>query len=202
MRTSEQTNEINKSLIEAIPEIENLFPSAKGYGYDYIPLEDIINEIKPKLKKYGLAVIQLPVCPEILDHDNDRVGVETRVIHESGQWIEQSVFAKLTELSKGSNTQRLGATITYLRRYGLASIFGIAADVDIDAAFKEEKKIENILKKKTDEFLKIGNEVKEKMIPIDKNNFNNLVSAINAGKADYKRVNDALIYLRKTYNVK
>lgn len=198
MKTSEKTDEIFTALIKAIPNIKNLFPSAKGYGYDYIPLEDIIDEIKPKLEKYGLAVIQLPRSSESIDIE--RVGVTTRIIHNSGQWIEESVFAKLTNLSKGSNTQCLGATITYLRRYGLASVFGIAADVNIDTELQGKENIRENYQQKIDEFNQLIITIDQSIVdPVDKQNVKNLIELINKGKADFKRISNTIELLKKKY---
>jgi hypothetical protein len=198
MKTSENTNEIFTALITAIPNIKNLFPSAKGYGYDYIPLEDIIDEIKPKLGKYELAVIQLPVSSESIDIE--RVGVTTRIIHDSGQWIEESVFANLTNLSKGSNTQCLGATITYLRRYGLASVFGIAADVNIDTELQGKENIRENYQQKIDEFNQLIIKIDQSIVdPVDKQNVKNLIELINKGKADFKRISNTIELLKKKY---
>ena len=57
----------------------------------------------------------------------------TRVFHESGEWLEDQILMTDTELQgKANDTQKLGASITYFRRYVLSSIFGVSADEDVD----------------------------------------------------------------------
>jgi hypothetical protein len=46
--------------------------------------------------------------------------------------MEDTIIFSLTEISKANDTQKLGASITYFRRYALSAIFGIASDEDID----------------------------------------------------------------------
>jgi len=202
MRTSESVKEITGALIKSVPEIKNLFPSAKGFGYDYIPLEDIVDELKPKLAKHGLVVIQMPISNDGSAEEGSiiKVGVETRLLHESGEWIEQAVYAPLTDLKKGTNTQKLGATITYLRRYGLACIFGITADVDVDGQLTDEKpKINEQLTAKAKAFKSLARDIESRLDTLDRTNVANLLKAIEENKADHKRIENALNHLIKKY---
>jgi hypothetical protein len=135
MRTSETTKNIMTALIEVLPEIKNLYPEAKGYGYDYIPLQAVIDEIKGKLANYRLGVIQLPVS-----NDASSIGVCTRIIHDSGEWIEETFYSAPTTMKGTNNTQQIGAAITYLRRYALISLCGITGDTDTDGLTAAETK--------------------------------------------------------------
>jgi hypothetical protein len=48
-----------------------------------------------------------------------------------------------TELSgKTNDTQKVGASITYFRRYALSSIFGVAADEDVDGNLNNAKQVQ------------------------------------------------------------
>jgi hypothetical protein len=138
MKTSESVSNIFTALIKVLPEIKNLHPSAKGYGYDYIPLQDVIDEIKPKLKQLSLYFIQFPVSDSI-----EKIGVTTRIIHGSGEWIESTVFAAPTKNKNTNDAQAAGSTITYLRRYSLVSAFGITGDTDLDGKTDSENKSNN-----------------------------------------------------------
>lgn len=56
------------------------------------------------------------------------VTVRTRIIHGSGQWIEQDLEVPVT---MGANpAQAVGIAITYLKRYALQAIAGIPSDDD------------------------------------------------------------------------
>jgi len=54
------------------------------------------------------------------------VTVLTRLLHSSGQWMEDSVSAMLPN----GDPQAVGSAITYLRRYALQAVAGIAAEDD------------------------------------------------------------------------
>lgn len=92
----------------------------------YASLGAIIATSKPVLAKYGLAVTQL------VYNEGDQVGVETILMHSSGDRITTKISMG-TEAEKGkSAAQVAGSIITYLRRYSLAAILGMYADEDGD----------------------------------------------------------------------
>lgn len=66
------------------------------------------------------------------------VTVMTLIMHESGEYLETELSAE-AEPATGyvSALQQMGRAITYLRRYSLQSIAGIAAENDDDAALTE-----------------------------------------------------------------
>jgi len=57
------------------------------------------------------------------------IAVTTRFIHSSGEWIEDTIGAQVD----GRGLQAMGSTLTYLKRYALTAMLGIAADEDDDA---------------------------------------------------------------------
>lgn len=129
MRQSESVKNLVGSLVKVQSEIKNLYPSSKGYGYDYVPLEKIIDVLKIVLPKHGLGYIQLPFGGQ----NGTSVGLTTRIIHESGEWIEETAEFPITDMKGVNKTQAAGAAITYFRRYALISAFGITGDKDVDA---------------------------------------------------------------------
>jgi hypothetical protein len=95
-----------------------------SYGYTYAPLDAIIAEVRPVLARHGLAFWQ-----DVVPGPDDSVGVKTTLVHESGQAHESGpVF-----WPAGHDVKDLGGTITYLRRYALTAVLGIAAEEDTDA---------------------------------------------------------------------
>ena len=58
------------------------------------------------------------------------VGVTTLLMHESGEWIESAVT--LPVVDQKNIAQEAGKTITYLRRYSLASLLNLYSDEDTD----------------------------------------------------------------------
>lgn len=129
MNQSENVKELFEALVNARKDISNLYPSSSGYGYDYVPLEKIIDMLKNVLPNYGLSWIQFPSRGT----DTTNVGITTRIIHKSGEWIEDSVVIPATEVKGTNASQKLGASVTYFRRYALCAAFGISGDKDVDA---------------------------------------------------------------------
>jgi hypothetical protein len=98
---------------------------------NYATLGAIIQATRPVLAKYGLSVTQLVNggFAAVVDGAPLAVGVETILIHDSGQWISHNVVIPVEEKNKA---QESGKIITYLRRYSLAAILGIYSDEDDD----------------------------------------------------------------------
>lgn len=127
MRTSEETTNLMKAMIESAPEIRSIAKSKQAYGYKYATLDSLIDMLREVLPKHGLWFTQIPTRSE------EESVLTTRVFHESGEWLEDSILMTDTELQgKANDTQKLGASITYFRRYVLSSIFGVSADEDVD----------------------------------------------------------------------
>ena len=132
MKSSESIKNLASALCKAQTKISNLYPSSKGYGYDYVPLEKVIDMLKATLPEFGLSYIQLPVG----GNDGATVGLTTRIMHESGEWLEETAEFPITDMKGVNKTQAGGAAITYFRRYALISAFGVTGDKDVDASDK------------------------------------------------------------------
>lgn len=91
---------------------------------NYVTLEGVQNAIDAAIKGTGLAYTQI-----VKNDDNGNVGVETIITHESGQYLTTGVLALRPEKA---TPQGYGSTITYAKRYQLASAFGVSSDVDDD----------------------------------------------------------------------
>lgn len=127
MRTSEETTNLMKAMIASAPEIKSIAKNKQAYGYKYATLDSLIDMLRDVLPKHGLWFTQIPTRTE------EESVLTTRVFHESGEWLEDSILMTDTELQgKANDTQKLGASITYFRRYVLSSIFGVSADEDVD----------------------------------------------------------------------
>ena len=126
MKTSEKLTNIFKAQIAMQAELQNIAKDSKGYGYKYTSLEKLIEYIKPIMNKHKLGFIQTTTS------EDDKIGVTTRLIHESGEWVEDTMTAKLSSLAKMNEYQVAGSIVTYFRRYGLSAIIGIASDEDVD----------------------------------------------------------------------
>lgn len=92
------------------------------YSFNYAPLDAILNTIRPVLEKHGLAVSQ-----PLTEHDG-RPALETILLHRSGE----SLRGTFPLTSVPASPQELGSLLTYLRRYALVAILGIATEEDDD----------------------------------------------------------------------
>ena len=201
MKQSESVEKILPALVKAQSEITNLYPSSKGYGYNYVPLEKIIDMLKEVLPKYGLSWIQLPCTVE----KDNCTGLTTRIIHESGEWIEESAVFPLTDMKNVNKSQACGAAITYARRYALCAAFNITGDEDVDCNDKAFSKVEQKPETKTvseAELIEattilesyINNKTFEKV----RNGYALTANAKEAIKAkDYSRIIKAIDYAKK-----
>lgn len=123
--TSESIDIIFQKLVKARGE----FPPIKKTKQNphlknrYADMGDILDAVGPALIKYGFAVIQSVEKPE------NGISVTTRLIHESGQWIEYGPTALPVEKS---SPQAAGSAITYARRYALSAALCLVADDDDD----------------------------------------------------------------------
>lgn len=122
MQSSEHIDQLAASLATAQGEMEHaskdrLNPAFKSR---YADLASILDACREPLCKAGIAIIQAPSV------DGCAVSVETRFVHKSGQWIATTITAQVAD----SKAQTIGSAVTYLRRYGLAAMAGVAPDDD------------------------------------------------------------------------
>ena len=66
-----------------------------------------------------------------IDHMAGMVNLTTTLAHASGQWIASDW--PVCPIAETANTQRMGAALTYARRYALFTLVGIAGEDDLDA---------------------------------------------------------------------
>ena len=104
----------------------------------FASLGALIEATKPILAKHGLSVTQIPFS------EGDLVGVETILLHVSGEWVGGTMTLPAGEERGKSNAQVAGSIITYIRRYSYASILGLYADEDGDGNKPVEAKPESV----------------------------------------------------------
>jgi hypothetical protein len=115
-----------KSLAEAMAQAQGAMGAAiKGssnvfFKSKYADLGSVIEAIKPHFAANGLSYVQFPVSGD------NSVGVTTRLMHSSGEWLEQDYYIPLGKM----DAQAAGSAITYARRYALQAIAGIPAEDD------------------------------------------------------------------------
>lgn len=133
MVKSENINELAAAVSKFQGEALNPTKDKKSYNYTYADLASLLEVTRPLLQKNGLAVIQMPF------EEQGKIGIETLLTHESGQWIKGYLSVPPESAQKMSIAQSSGSVITYLRRYSYAAVLGIAQDDD-DAQTQISKK--------------------------------------------------------------
>jgi hypothetical protein len=120
---------LSAALTRALAKMENptksKVVSTGKFSYSYAPLEDIVTSARKVLSEYELSAVQ-----EAVTDNQGRIGVTTRIIHNSGEWLEFGPFY----IPAGSGPQEYGSSLTYARRYALSAALGIAAEQDDDAS--------------------------------------------------------------------
>ena len=127
IQTSDQINEIATALAKAQAKIDtirkNQTADAGSYQYEYADLAAVLEGCRSHLAAEGISVIQAPYTD-----DDGAIGIATRLIHSSGQWIQSSVGHNMTL----KRWQDLGGALTYLRRYTYSAMIGVASEEDAD----------------------------------------------------------------------
>lgn len=96
--------------------------SGDSFEFAYAPLDTIIAACRPALAKHGLAIVQL------LEQTETGPALRTELRHQAGGVVGSSFPLRPPE-----TPQQLGSLLTYLRRYALTALLGIAAEEDDDA---------------------------------------------------------------------
>ena len=136
--TPEQQVSLIKALVAFVAEAQDI--KADDYNPHYkskfASLEAHLKELKPLAKKHGLAIVQMPIG------DIDAVGIRNIIIHEEGGMLSCNA---LVPAEKGMSGQQAGSLYSYVRRYSLASIAGLATlddDAESDRVVKSAPKKE------------------------------------------------------------
>lgn len=133
MNQSESIAKLSAALVKAQAEMSGAVKDSANpfFKSSYADLNSVIKAIKEPFSKHGLAYTQFPITGD------NGIGVTTRLIHESGEWIECGFFLPLTKL----DPQAAGSAITYARRYALQAMAGIpAVDDDAESAMGRTQK--------------------------------------------------------------
>ena len=94
-------------------------------GSLYVDLASAIDAAQPALLKHGIAVLQGASG----DVAQQSVTITTRILHSSGEWIEDALTLPAVNHT-GFTAQSAGSAITYARRYSYMAILGFAPEDD------------------------------------------------------------------------
>ena len=135
MIQSETIGKLAEALAKAQAVIENAKKESDNpfFKSKYADLSSIWEACRKPLTDNGLSIVQSPV---FLTEHPDMVGLDTRLCHSSGEWLEGRIVMKPVK----SDPQSYGSCLTYLRRYSLQSFISICAEVDDDGNAATGKK--------------------------------------------------------------
>ena len=126
MKSSNNLSSIAEALATAQGECKDIQKNKQGYGYKYATLESILSMLRPVLAKNKLSIIQSHGI------ENNIITVTTRLMHSSGEWLEDTGGVEFQVLKGMNNAQSVGSAITYLRRYQISAFMNITSDEDVD----------------------------------------------------------------------
>lgn len=144
--TYEMRKEMFAAWAQFVGEVVNPLKTAANYNKgNYAPLDQVLNEIRPKLAEHGFGLMQNPVV------DGNKVTITTILTFQNGACI---VFPPLSMNAAKDEPQPLIATVTYARRAALNAIFALYGENDDDgnaasgSGKKKAAKVSELDKKK------------------------------------------------------
>jgi len=137
-RTSETIGTIAAALAKAQAELINPEkslvatiradgPGAVERSFRYAPLSSGLDIVRKTLSQHEIATVQTTA----LDQTSGIVNLTTVLAHASGEWIASDW--PVCTISETATPHRMGAALTYARRYALFTLVGIAGEDDLDA---------------------------------------------------------------------
>jgi hypothetical protein len=136
-RSSESIASIATALAKAQTELSNPEKAMVGTVYNsrsdspqsfrYASLSSGLDIVRKTLGGQQIAIAQTTD----IDRTSGTVNLTTILLHTSGEWISSDW--PVCQLSETSAPRRMGAALTYARRYALFTMVGIAGEDDLDA---------------------------------------------------------------------
>jgi hypothetical protein len=113
-----------KSLIATI---QSPFPREGDRTFRYASLASGLDIVRKSLGQHEIATVQTTA----IDQDSGQIRLTTLLAHASGEWISSDW--PVCPISETAAPHRMGAALTYARRYALFALVGIAGEDDLDA---------------------------------------------------------------------
>jgi hypothetical protein len=137
-RSSESVGALASALAKAQAELVNpektltatimtAAPSERERTFRYAPLSSGLEIVRKTLGQHEIATMQTTA----IDQASGLVNLTTILAHASGEWIASDW--PVCPIAEMASPQRMGAALTYARRYALFTLVGIAGEDDLDA---------------------------------------------------------------------
>jgi hypothetical protein len=95
--------------------------------FRYAPLSSGLEIVRKTLGEHEIATVQTTA----IDQEAGIINLTTVLAHSSGEWIASDW--PVCAISETATPHRMGAALTYARRYALFTLVGIAGEDDLDA---------------------------------------------------------------------
>jgi ERF superfamily len=102
-------------------------PGERERTFRYAPLSNGLDIVRKTLGQHEIATMQTTA----IDQASGLVKLTTVLAHASGEWIASDW--PICPIAEMASPQRMGAALTYARRYALFTLVGIAGEDDLDA---------------------------------------------------------------------
>ena len=130
-----ESKNIYPAIIAAQAELTNPTKNVQGYGYKYAGLDQVVTLLRDVLPRHGLWFEQ-----NLQPAKEGHVGIETFIIHVSGERTASSIYEHPLDDARGMNSsQSSGSCISYAKRYALGTVFALPAEEDTDGVVKAEE---------------------------------------------------------------
>jgi hypothetical protein len=113
-----------KSLTATIPAA---FPREEARSFRYASLAAGLDAVRKCLGHHEIAVVQTTG----IDPQSGLIRLTTMLAHSSGEWVSSDW--PVCPVTETNAPHRMGAALTYARRYALFTLVGIAGEDDLDA---------------------------------------------------------------------
>src|SRR5947199_2826929 len=107
--------------------ISSPFPRESDRSFRYASLSSGLDLVRKSLGRHEIATVQTTS----IDHEAGLVRLTTVLAHTSGEWIASEW--PVCPITETAAPHRMGAALTYARRYALFTLVGIAGEDDLDA---------------------------------------------------------------------
>src|SRR5208282_1340054 len=95
--------------------------------FRYAPLSSGLDIVRKALGRHEIATVQATA----IDNEAGLIRLTTTLAHSSGEWMSSDW--PICAISETATPHRMGAALTYARRYALFTLVGIAGEDDLDA---------------------------------------------------------------------
>jgi hypothetical protein len=95
--------------------------------FRYAPLSSGLEIVRKTLGQHEIATVQTTAIDQVAGI----VNLTTMLVHSSGEWIASDW--PVCPMAETEQPHRMGAALTYARRYALFTLVGIAGEDDLDA---------------------------------------------------------------------